>query len=98
MSKANKPTLITNELSASYADFQIEVEFEGKIYAAQGSIVALGTHDKFRCRISYNDVPPVTFGTYPSSTLPEVKEDAKREFTALLASLTKERRIPLRNA
>ncbi len=41
MSKVNKPASITNQLSASYADFQIEVEFEDKIYEAQCNIIAL---------------------------------------------------------
>lgn len=94
MSKAKKSTPINNRLSASCADFQIEVEFEGKIYAAQCSTVALTAFDKFRCRITYNDVPPITFGIYSSSTLLEIEEDAKLEFIALLASLSKERRIP----
>jgi type 1 fimbria pilin len=98
LAKAKTPKLTTIELSSSYSDFQVEVEFEGNIYEAQCSIVQLTTHDKFRCRISYYDVPPITFGTYSSSTLSEMKEDAKRKFTDLLGDLSKERRIPKRNA
>lgn len=94
MYKQKYQTLDAVKITPSCLDFKIEVIFENQKYEANCSIFELNTHDKFRCRINYSDLPPHVFGTYPSENIDKVKNDAKAEFLKLLSGLSKDRRIP----